>query len=427
MKKRIISLLLVLALVAVLVPQLAGTASASQKLSAAPYTPVEYQYSPNATAGTIRYCSQLTMSPYFYNAYWEPYVSYAGHECLTACVSMALSYVGVSATPAELGNYWNMKGYTGGVPFRTIQWDTQGFGGTYVNTTLDKAMTNYLNGNGKYSPAVIHLNSYSANGHWVMVAGKVNANTYLIVDPANDYPWTMTVSGGNVYYQRNGTDRSEALTNVFQYYNANANVTSAPPVRTHADGSACPSTKLVDIPAESDWAHKGIDYCVEKGLMKGVDDTHFAPEQTMTRAMLVTVLYRSAGSPNVGTSIPFTDVPKDWAYDAIVWAYTIGIVAGESSTTFNPNGMITREQMVTILYRYKTIQSGASKAGASAISKFTDAGNVSDWAQAAFCWAVDSGIINGVGSELQPKGSATRAQVAAILMRYLSQYVGVVL
>ena len=165
MKKRIISLLLVLVLLAALVPQLAANASAVQKLTAAPYAPVEYNYSANVQAGTIRYVSQLSWSPYFYKAYWAPYEDYAGHECLTACVSMALSYVGVSATPAELGDYWTMKGYTGGVPFRTIQWDTQGFGGSYVKTSLDHAMANYLNGNGAYSPAVIHLNTYSVNGH----------------------------------------------------------------------------------------------------------------------------------------------------------------------------------------------------------------------------------------------------------------------
>ena len=307
MKKRIISVLLVIVLVAVLVPQMATGASASQKLAAAPYTPVEYQYSRTATAGTIRFVNQLKMSPYFYPAYWGEYVDYAGHECLTACVSMALSFIGVSATPAELGDYWNAKGYTGGVPFTTIQWDTAGFGGNYIKTSLEAAMANYLNGNGAYSPAVIHLNTYSERGHWVVVAGKIDANTYMIVDPANDTPWPMTLSNGNVSYERNGTVRTEPATDVFQYSGGPSSSVMMSAL-THSDGTVCPSVAYKDMPSESHWAHKGIDFCVDKGLMNGVDSSHFQPEAQMTRAMLVTVLYRTAGAPAVSGSAHFTDL-----------------------------------------------------------------------------------------------------------------------
>ncbi|MBQ9719941.1 MAG: S-layer homology domain-containing protein [Oscillospiraceae bacterium] len=417
MKKRIISLLLVLAFVAVLVPQMATGASAAQQLTAAPYAPVEYKYSPRAQAGTIRFVAQLTMSSYFYEDYWGPYASYAGHECLTACVSMALSYVGVSATPAQLGDYWNAKGYTGGVPFSTTQWDTQAFGGTYIKTSLDTAMKNYLNGGGKYSPAVIHLTSYSANGHWVMVAGKVNANTYLIVDPANDRPWTMTVSDGDVFYQRDGSDRTEPLTEVFQYYNGNASVSLS--AKTHTDGTVCPSTAYKDMPEETNWAHKGIDYCVDRGLMNGVDSSHFQPSAQMTRAMLVTVLYRAAGCPSVSARVPFTDLTDDWYYNAVAWAYSTGVTSGTTANRFDPNGTVTREQLVAMLYRFKAMQTGASNANLSVINGYQDNASVSDWAKAAFCWAVDGGIINGVGNQLQPQSCADRAQIATILMRYM--------
>ena len=417
MKNRIISLLLVLVLVAVLVGPMTTGAKAAQKLTAAPYTPVEFNYSAHAKAGTIRYVSQLTMSPYFREEYWGPYVSYAGHECLTACVSMALIYVGVSATPAELGDYWNMKGYTGGVPFRTIQWDTQGFGGTYIKSSLDHAMANYLNGHGCYSPAVIHLTSYSANGHWVMVAGKVDAHTYLIVDPANDSAWQMQVSDGYVYYSRNGAALAEPLTEVFQYYNDVKSVALS--VKTHANGTECPAAPYKDAPAEGDWAHKGIDFCVGKGLMNGVDSTHFQPGAQMTRAMLVTVLYRAAGSPSVSGSVPFKDVEAGWYYHAVAWAYQSGVTAGVTNDRFNPNGTVTREQLVAMLYRFKTLQSGAGKVDASAINGFADRGSVSDWAKTAFCWAVGNGIINGVGNNLQPQTCADRAQIATILMRYM--------
>ena len=422
MKKRIISLLLVLVLVAALVPQLAANASAARQLTAAPYAPVEYNYSATASAGTIRYVSQLSWAPTFYKAYWTPYEDYAGHECLTACVSMALSYVGVSATPAELGDYWNMKGYTGGVPFRTIQWDTQGFGGTYIKTSLDHAMASYLNGNGTYSPAVIHLNTYSVNGHWVMVAGKVDAHTYLIVDPANDAPWTMRVWDGNVYYERNGEERSEPLTEVFQYYNANAKVGqtggqlgSGKPVDANATAA------FVDMPSANDWSYQGINYCVSKGLMNGVDATHFDPYSKMTRAMLVTVLYRAAGAPAVSTAnLPFTDLRADWYRSAVAWAYRSGISSGVSQTCFDPDGKVTREQIVAMLYRFSALQGGqVNNVNGMVLNGYGDGTNVSDWAHLSFCWAVENGIINGVSGELQPQGQADRAQIATILMRFM--------
>ena len=418
MKKRIISALRMLVLVAVLVGPMTTGASASQQLTATPYTPVEYSYSARAQAGTIRYCSQLKMSPYFYEAYWGPYVDYAGHECLTACVSMALSYVGVSATPAELGDYWNMKGYTGGVPFRTIQWDTSGFGGSYVKASLDGATANYLNGHGTYSPAVIHLKSYSVNGHWVMVAGKIDAHTYLIVDPANDYAWPLTYYNGVVTYQRNGNTLTETLSDeTFQYYNASVSVALA--AKTHADGAVCPSTVYTDVPDEGNWAHRGIDFCVDRGLMNGVDTTHFQPSAQMTRAMLVTVLYRAAGCPGVSAAVPFTDLDADWYRSAVAWAYASGVTAGMTDNRFDPYGTVTREQMVAMLYRFKTMQSGASNADLSAISGFADQAAIAPWATTAFCWAVDSGIINGSDNLLMPQGNADRAQIAAILMRYL--------
>ena len=419
MKKRIISLLLVLALVAVLVPTMATGASAAQQLTAAPYAPVEYNYSARAQAGTIRFVQQLSFSPYFYEAYWGQYASYAGHECLTACISMALSYVGVSATPAELGDYWNMKGYTGGVPFSTVQWDTQGFGGSYKKaSSLDNAMANYLNGNGTYSPAVIHLNTYSANGHWVLVAGKVNANTYLIVDPANDRPWTLTLTNGEVHYQRNGDDRSEQLTEVFQYYNANAKSGQTGPMLGGTQTSSAVAA-FQDIP--NDWSRQGIEFCVNKGLMNGVDSTHFDPASQMTRAMLVTVLYRAAGSPQVSTAnLPFVDLKASWYTNAVAWAYQNGITSGVSQTAFDPDGTVTREQLVAMLYRFRTMQGGnVTNVNGQILDSYGDAANVSDWAHLSFCWSVQNGIINGVNGELQPKGFANRAQIATILMRYM--------
>ena len=419
MKKRIISLLLVLVFAAALVPQIATDASAAQQLTAAPYAPVEYNYTTQVQAGTIRFVQQLTMSRYFYTGYWAPYESSAGHECLTACISMALSYVGVNATPAQLGDYWNMKGYKGGYPFSTIQWDTQAFGGSYVKASLEQATANYLNGGGKYSPAVIHLKSYSANGHWVLVAGKLDANTYLIVDPANDSPWKLTYIGGEVTYQRNGETRSEQLSDeTFQYYNPNAQVGQTGVLLGSSQTTSAVSA-FTDIP--NDWSRQGIEFCVNKGLMNGVDSTHFNPSAQMTRAMLVTVLYRAAGSPQVSTgNLPFYDLKSSWYTNAVAWAYHSGITSGISQNAFDPDGAVTREQLVCMLYRFRALQGGnVTNVDGTVLGSYGDNAYVSDWAHLSFCWSVQQGIINGVDGELQPQGIANRAQIATILMRYM--------
>ena len=136
--------------------------------------------------------------------------------------------------------------------------------------------------------------------------------------------------------------------------------------------------------------------------------------------MFASVLYRMEQSPVVTSIAPFTDVTSgSWFYNGVVWAYREGIVSGTSATTFSPNDNITREQMVAMLYRFKTMQSGASNADLSAISGFADQAAIAPWATTAFCWAVDSGIINGSDNLLMPQGNADRAQIAAILMRYL--------
>ena len=170
------------------------------------------------------------------------------------------------------------------------------------------------------------------------------------------------------------------------------------------------------------WYAPYVEQALAQGLFDGVSDTQFAPKKAMSRAMLVTVLWRAAGQPAVSDSSTFADVadPDAWYYDAVVWAASNGIVDGYSDTVFGPNDPLTRQQMVTILYRFDQLN-GGKPAGDTDMSGYTDWADVSDWAQDAFQWAVGSGIVDGVSdTSLAPAGSAQRCEVATILVRYLA-------
>ena len=181
---------------------------------------------------------------------------------------------------------------------------------------------------------------------------------------------------------------------------------------------------FTDLDPES-WSYEGIQYCVATGLMSGVGGTTFLPGGVTTRAQIVQILYNLSGdTADYGNYyLPFTDVaPGDWFYEAVAWAYANDIVAGTSATTFAPNVDITREQMTVILYGYTAKYAPAFTGGGTSLGQFPDAGSVANWAYAAMNWAVGNGLISGIESYgvtyLTPQGSATRAQVAAILMRF---------
>lgn len=190
-------------------------------------------------------------------------------------------------------------------------------------------------------------------------------------------------------------------------------------------GAACPSFRFRDVPAPSNWAHEGIDYCVRHGLMSGFDATTFSPDTVSTRAQIVMILYNLSGDTTDYSKyyVPFTDVkPGTWYYNAVAWGYDKDIVSGMSTTTFVPDGLITREQMAVLLYGYTEKYAPAYLGGAASLNGFPDAASVSNWAYAAMSWAVGNGLISGIASNgadyLAPSGGATRAQIAAIMMRY---------
>lgn len=179
---------------------------------------------------------------------------------------------------------------------------------------------------------------------------------------------------------------------------------------------ACPSAAYADI-GQNAWYHEPVDYMVSHNLMNGVSPTSFAPENQLTRAMLATILYRVSGD-TAQHSHPFTDVPAgQWYSDAIAWAYETGIVTGTSATTFSPEDNVTREQAAAMLYRF----AGQPEATGD-VTAFHDASMISVYAVTPLRWAVGAGIINGKSAtELDPTGTATRAEIAKILAFWLAQ------
>ena len=192
-------------------------------------------------------------------------------------------------------------------------------------------------------------------------------------------------------------------------------------------GETCPGRGFADMPAAGNWAHAGIDYCVSHGLMNGVGKGQFDPNGTLTRAMLVTVLYRVQGEPDIsGLGNPFEDVPDGmWYTEPIIWAASKQVVNGTSATTFEPDTPITREQIAAILYRYAKEVEGKDVSASAALDGFADAASVSGYARTPLGWASALGYIKGSNENgtllLNPQGNATRAEVATILMRYLEQ------
>ena len=170
---------------------------------------------------------------------------------------------------------------------------------------------------------------------------------------------------------------------------------------------------------EGDWFHDAVQYVYDNGLMGGVGDNLFAPNNPTTRAQLVTILYRLEGEPTVTGESGFTDVEADtWYTNAVAWAAANGIVNGVSETQFAPGNNITREQLATILYRYAQAK-GYDVSAFADLSGFPDAGDIQEYATQALSWAVAEGLLQGFEDDtLRPQGNATRAQIATILMRF---------
>ena len=176
----------------------------------------------------------------------------------------------------------------------------------------------------------------------------------------------------------------------------------------------CSGEELSYVDVEQ-WYHDAVDFVINKGMMSGNGDGTFAPEAELSRAMLVQILYNIEGKPEVETEKSFCDVAEDdWYYNAVMWAAENGIVLGNADGTYAPNDNVTREQMVTILYRYADspeVEDGEIT--------FADAADIDEYAQAAVAWAVAEGVVKGVGdNKFNPDGNSTRAETAQVMLNY---------
>lgn len=181
----------------------------------------------------------------------------------------------------------------------------------------------------------------------------------------------------------------------------------------------CIMSSYTDLDAGA-WYHDGVHYVLENGIMNGYDGGIFAPDAPTSRAMLVTMLWRMEGMPEAGSKLSFDDVSaSSWYAGAVRWAVSAKIVEGYSASSFGPDDSVSREQLAVILWRYEKLKGRLNEnSSVSMAETFSDSDEISSWAEEAVNWAAASGLINGVGNNrLSPKTSASRAQVATILMR----------
>ena len=186
-------------------------------------------------------------------------------------------------------------------------------------------------------------------------------------------------------------------------------------------GTFCPSENFADIQNAVPLIHEAVDYMVGMGYMNGMSGTMFGPNVDLNRAMMVTILYRIAGSPAVDGTASFTDVPAGQFYTApVAWAVEKGITNGLSASLFAPGKSLTRQELVTFLYRFAGVM-GYDRSATTDLSAYTDANKVQPYAVEAFQWAVASGVINGTSeTTLSPENNTTRAQVCIMVSRLLT-------
>ena len=299
--------------------------------------------------------------------------------------------------------------------YQFIGWYTEKSGGTKVaenetsfneNTTL-YAHWNYTGGGGGGGGSVTTKYTLTFDTNGGSAIAKVTKEKGTTVDLGQYVP---TREG----YTFAGWYSDEALTQKVTSVKLNANTTV---YAKWTENAVTPTLPFTDVKS-GDWFYEAVQYVYDKGMMTGVSADRFAPASTTTRGMIVTILYRLENEPAVSGGSAFTDVESGaWYANAVAWAAANDIVNGTSATTFAPNSPITREQMAAILYRYAAYK-GYDVSQKADLSGYTDAASISGYAKDALAWANAQKLITGVtDTTLNPQGSATRAQVATILMR----------
>ena len=262
----------------------------------------------------------------------------------------------------------------------------------------------------RYDETAMTLRSVQVNGNYQSVKeedGQVTVG-YVSLEgiPAGGAVATFT-------FERKNSDTGTVTVDHRQTGNQHTN---------YQETLTCPSAAFQDVD-QSKWYHEAIDFVVSRNLMNGMSNDTFQPNGDMTRAQLVTVLYRLAGTPKAAGKAPFADVQAGRFYsDAVVWAFQSGIAKGVTDKRFAPNASVTREQMVTFFARFAALE-GRTISAKGDLHEYRDADAVSAYAVQSMTWAVETGLIQGMEQDtLRPRDCATRAQIAQVLLRYCTNF-----
>lgn len=307
-------------------------------------------------------------------------------------------------TPAIAGRYAFNGWYTAAIGGTQVTLDT-----VYTENTTIFAQWTYIAGGSGTSYYIVKFNTDGGNkidNQRIRKNRTVTEPTTPAKDGFKFDGWYTDRACKKAY------DFSAKVTEAFTLYAKWVEDESTP-------SHICPSDKFSDLDATK-WYHEDIDYVLENGIMNGTSDNAFAPDESLTRAMLVTILYRNEGEPATNRSIPFADIDMGAYYaSAAIWAQQNGIVTGVTETEFAPDNNITREQLATILFRYAQFK-GLEAVTMEENLHFDDSADISEYAVSAMNWAVGNGyIFSRNEGKINPKEPATRAEIAAFVHRFI--------
>jgi hypothetical protein len=242
-----------------------------------------------------------------------------------------------------------------------------------------------------------------------ITSGEVSATVEFTIIVLEQSPVSNTQLSNDGPISNNNNDNNTSIESI-------PDVVAAPPLTGSWENP------YVDVP-DTAWFYEATRFVTEKGLMEGTSADIFSPGVFLNRAMMVTILYRQEGKPEVIGGIPFQDVSEgEWYSDAILWASENDIVLGYGNGNFGPNDLVTREQAVSILYRFAKGK-GLDVSATADLSEFTDTDGISGWAVDAMKWAVSVGIIQGQpGNKIASGGTCTRTEIATIFKRYIEDF-----